>query len=232
MTRPPLLFVDTETTGLRRPYLHGGRRIWEIGGVRVEPDGTEHPLHLFIRIEELQLTELLPPQVFYALLSQSPGAPTPGLDGNWYDHLPPAIREGLEIGGFHQRHPQRGGDPGTGTPLCSERDAAATLMDGPWLRDRPLLVGLVPTFEDLGLFDLLYRTGCLSDDDEPWHYHLVDAETFAAGALGWEPPWDSEEVTKALGIDGDRFHRHCAVDDALWARAMYEAALELRAEPR
>jgi hypothetical protein len=227
MTPAPLLFLDTETTGLRRPYLHHGRRIWEIGGVRVEPDGTEYPLHLFIRIEELLLTELLPPDIFFSMPPSSPGTPTPGIEGTWYDHLPEMVREGLKIGGFHERHPQRGGSLDTGARLCDERSAAATLMDGLWLRERPIIVGAVPNFDELGLFDLLHRTGYIGSDDMPWNYHLVCAETLAAGALGWAPPWDTEELTKALGVDITRFRRHCAVDDALWARALYRAALEL-----
>jgi hypothetical protein len=38
---PPLCFIDTETTSLRRPYRPAGRRIWEIGMIRREPDGSE-----------------------------------------------------------------------------------------------------------------------------------------------------------------------------------------------
>jgi DNA polymerase III epsilon subunit-like protein len=215
----PLLFIDTETTGLRRPGLPDGRRIWEIGGVRVEPDGTEYPLHLFIRIEELGLAEMLPAEVVAGRLFDRDD------NAEWYGHLPETVREGLEIGGFHERHPQLGGSPDVAAPLCSEKSAAATLVAGPWLRDRPTLVGAVPMFEDLGLFDLLHRTGYIGPDDQPWHYHLVDVETLVAGALGWPPPWNSDDLSIAVGVDPDRFNRHTAVDDAWWARALYEAAL-------
>jgi hypothetical protein len=38
---PPLCFIDTETTSLRRPYRPAGRRIWEVGMIRREPSGKE-----------------------------------------------------------------------------------------------------------------------------------------------------------------------------------------------
>lgn len=219
----PVLYLDTETTGLRRPYLDGGRRIWEIGGKLVEPDGATHPLHMFIRIADLGLTDMLPAFVVGQMAKGTMPA------GTWYEHLPETVQKGLEIGGFHERHPERGGDT-SGAPVMTEQDAADMLMDGPWLRGTPRVVGAVPNFDDLGLFDLLYRTGQIKPDDELWNYHLVCAENYAAGALGLDvsDDWDSEELSKAVGVDPSAFARHCAVDDALWAEAMYEAARRLR----
>jgi len=57
-----------------------------------------------------------------------------------------------------------------------------------------------------------------------WHYHLVDVEAFAAGALGLPPPWDSAEVSRKLAIDVPA-DQHTALADAKWSREMYFAAL-------
>lgn len=45
MSTRPLVFLDTETTGL-----HPERRAWEVGAVRREVDGTEDTLQLFVDV--------------------------------------------------------------------------------------------------------------------------------------------------------------------------------------
>jgi hypothetical protein len=213
----PILFLDTETTRLRRPYLPLGRRIWETGGIREEPDGTEHPLHMFTRIDDLRLPDLLPgaPQLLVA----------GDMRDEWYEGLPEDVQVGLKIGGFHERHPERTGKPG---PVYPELEVAERLMDGPWLRDKPTLVGAVTNFEDLGLFDLLYRNGCVGPDEDPWNYHLIDVVTLAAGMLGVRPPWDSKALTRAAGLDPDRYAQHTACGDAAWARDLYNVVMDRR----
>lgn len=69
---------------------------------------------------------------------------------------------------------------------------------------------------------------------DPWHYHLVDAENLAVGYLhgygGGEapaellaPPWDSDKLTEALGLDPvPADQRHTALGDARWARSIYD----------
>lgn len=212
MTDTGLLYLDTETTRLRRPYLPEGRRVWEFGGERADPDGNEYPLHMFIRIADLQLPSLLSP-------------PRTGpMREEWYEALPEDVRISLRIGGFHERHPERiGGDQ---SQVYGEMDAAELLMEGPWLHrwedQRPVVIGAVTNFDDLGLFDLLYRTGYVGPDGEPWNYHLIDVETAVAGRLGIRPPWDSGALSRAAGVDPELYRRHTAVDDARWARALYD----------
>ena len=72
-----------------------------------------------------------------------------------------------------------------------------------------------------------------------WEYHLVDVEALAAGWLAaghdWSqgppvgdratPPWSSEELSRAVGVDPDDFDRHTALGDARWAAAIYDAVL-------
>lgn len=83
------------------------------------------------------------------------------------------------------------------------------------------LVGAVPSFDAAFLDVFLRRWGAAP----AWHYHLVDVEALAAGKLGIEPPWDSEELSRAVGIDPDEIDRHTALGDARWAKAIYEAVL-------
>lgn len=49
----PLVFLDTETTGLTLED-----EIWEIAAIRREPDGTERELHLFVQHDTLKCTAL------------------------------------------------------------------------------------------------------------------------------------------------------------------------------
>lgn len=55
----PLVFLDTETTGLALTD-----DIWEFAGIRREPDGTETTLHLFIEHDEVKCRSL--PEAFLA----------------------------------------------------------------------------------------------------------------------------------------------------------------------
>jgi hypothetical protein len=68
---------------------------------------------------------------------------------------------------------------------------------------------------------LLHRNGVL----HRWHYHLVDVEALAAGSLGIEPPWKSDDLAAALDITVAGEDRHTALGDARWARAIYDAVM-------
>lgn len=83
------------------------------------------------------------------------------------------------------------------------------------------IVGACPSFDDGFLKRLLRKNGACPG----WHYHLIDVEALAAGALGLEPPWDSDELNGLLGIVVDG--KHTAAGDVAWAVAMYDAALDL-----
>ena len=108
------------------------------------------------------------------------------------------------------------------------------------------LVGAVVSFDEKRLEKLLRANGVMP----AWHYHIVDVEALAAGWLmQWsrgpcgppgtersaenlavaraiaEPPWDSDELSNAIGIDPSLFHRHEAVGDAQWARSIYDRCM-------
>lgn len=83
------------------------------------------------------------------------------------------------------------------------------------------LVGAVPSFDDAFLKRLLRANGACPG----WHYHLIDTEALVAGLLGISPPWNSNDLSKAVGVDSESFERHTALGDARWARATYDAVM-------
>ena len=63
----PLVFLDTETTGLALTD-----DIWEFAGIRREPDGSDETLHLFIEHDEKKCAHL-PPAFLADHLRRFPG---------------------------------------------------------------------------------------------------------------------------------------------------------------
>lgn len=93
------------------------------------------------------------------------------------------------------------------------------------------IVGACPNFDTERLALLMRRHGI-----EPrWHYHLVDVENLAVGWLWGRAvdddaitgavnlPWDSDWVSKQLGVVVAEADRHTALGDARWARDLYDA---------
>lgn len=39
------------------------------------------------------------------------------------------------------------------------------------------------------------------------------------------PPWDSDDLSRVVGVDPDQFDRHTALGDARWARAIYDTVM-------
>lgn len=129
----------------------------------------------------------------------------------------------LRIGGFHERHPQ-GDDyePVSGQLSRGESDAVGPFAQAfARLTRGAHLVGAVVSFDEERLRRLLRANGACPE----WHYHLVDVEALAAGKLGIRPPWNSETLSLAVGVDPAEFARHAALGDARWAKAIYEAVI-------
>lgn len=57
-----------------------------------------------------------------------------------------------------------------------------------------------------------------------WDYHLVEIESYAAGALGLEPPWKLGQFLTAFGVEVPVDDRHTALGDARAVRDLYDAA--------
>ncbi|GIH95291.1 hypothetical protein ACFFMN_23310 [Planobispora siamensis] len=201
---PPLVFTDTETTGLTRPYLEGGRIIWEYAHIYRYPNGIEEREQMFLDLDDLPFDPLA-------------------------DDLDPEIRRALEVGHFYDRHPQLvGGD----APVVSAAQMANRISvwfapdaDIPaWDPARPVLVGCVPSFEDLGLADLLIRNRHITSE-APWHYRLVCAENLMAGRLRAPAGWRVHDLAARLGLDVGAYALHTAMGDATFARDAYDAVM-------
>lgn len=191
-----LAFVDTETTGLD-PIHH---EIWEVALILREPYEPEPG-------DEDQT-----PWVEYQRTWQLP------VDLGRADPI------ALNIGQFQQRRRDLGGL----TALDVFARDFANLTVGAHL------VGAVVSFDEERLRRLLRK----NHQCPMWHYHLVDVEAFAAGAVagannargltdGFDarPPWDSNKLSAAVGVDPGQFDRHTALGDAQWARAIYDAVM-------
>jgi DNA polymerase III epsilon subunit-like protein len=90
------------------------------------------------------------------------------------------------------------------------------------------LVGAVISFDEERLRKLLKANGACPD----WHYHLIDVEALAVGAIAANadpglvtPPWHSDELTAALGVTVPVEDKHTALGDARWAAAIYHAVM-------
>lgn len=86
------------------------------------------------------------------------------------------------------------------------------------------LVGAVVSFDEERLRRLMLREGRLPT----WHYHVIDVEAMAVGyrqGVGddIELPWNSNNLSRDMGVDPDSFDRHTAEGDVRWAIALFEA---------
>lgn len=135
---------------------------------------------------------------------------------------------GLSVGRFYERHPYgRLLSSSQGTQLFADRastQSAAAERVATWTHGAHL-VGAVPNFDAETLAALLRAHGLIP----AWHYHLIDVEALAVGALaagGREvgPPWKSDELSRALGVEpASDEERHTALGDARWAMRLYDA---------
>jgi DNA polymerase III epsilon subunit-like protein len=135
-----------------------------------------------------------------------------------YVNLDKADLIALNIGRYFERHP---------TMLDSNQHPVCW-NDTSFAREFFLLsigahiVGAVPDFDTRFLSKILRRNNLLA----AWHYHLVCVENLAAGKLGMEPPWKSDEVFAKLGYNTDtdeyRAGKHTAMGDARVVRDIYD----------
>lgn len=141
----------------------------------------------------------------------------------------------LEVGGFHDRHPQgnrfdRSAVPLGGTIEAEDPRSVAGAIGR--LTHGKHLVGACVWFDEQMIRVLCQRAAV---SFEP-HYHLIDVESLALGHLyGYDQgrddgpgpssdltiPWKSSDLWRAIGVDPEKFERHTALGDAYLARAIY-----------
>lgn len=124
----------------------------------------------------------------------------------------------LKIGHFHQRHPEFND---TGDPWATISTAYTAARDIEQLTRGATIVGAVPNFDTEVLGNMLRGKGICP----AWHYHLIDVETLAAGALKLPPPWSFDSILDAYGLAYDEKDRHTALGDTRMARDLYDAVL-------
>lgn len=114
----------------------------------------------------------------------------------------------------------------------SKRDAAWAIyrfIQPSFSAERPHVVGAVPNF-DTERLARMFRT-VIDQIKVPWHHHLIDVEALAVGYLAGlrlplpALPWDSNDLSAAVGVDPTKYARHTAMGDAEWARDIYDAVI-------
>jgi len=174
----PIVFMDTETTGLGPED-----QIWEIAAIRLDPDGTHTEFHAFVIHD-------------YALAANLPDSFRADHGARYFANQAITARE-----------------------MCLE---LRVLFNAPEdYSQRAHVAGAVPSFDTERIAKLMRRYGL----DVPWHHHLIDVEVLAAGMMRTSPPWDSDDLSRLIGVDPDQFERHTALGDVRWAMAFYDAVL-------
>lgn len=189
----PICFVDTETDGV-----HDGRKVWEIGAIRREPDGDETTYHAFVEID-LATADKFGLRV-----------------GGFYDRHP--------MGRFLSRLDRT--PPSTTWPsACVTRDRAA--IDIARITHGANIIGAVPSFDTEVLDRLLREQGLTSAWHYHLGDVENLAVGFLAGrGQPMPPPWSSSELTAALGVEpGADDEKHTALGDVRWAMRMYDAVM-------
>lgn len=206
----PICFLDTETTSLRHD-----RRAWDVGLILRRPGQPDEEHFWLVEAGDLDL-------------------------GN-------ADLFSLKVGRFHERHPQHWLDQDPDPYAAGDELTVLTEVEA--LTRGAHLVGAVISFDAEVLAARMRANGICPS----WHYHLIDVEALAAGwcwargaALDGggpphagrtstdirdaatlrtvaRPPWDSGELSRAVGVNPEDFGRHTALGDAKWARAIYDA---------
>jgi hypothetical protein len=109
---------------------------------------------------------------------------------------------------------------------------AAQRIAGIFRNGKPHVVGAVPNFDTERIARLLSRAGYSSG----WHYHLIDIENLAVGYIKGRAsvlergfvvplPWNSDDLSRACGVEPPTAERHTAMGDARWAMALYDAII-------
>lgn len=137
-----------------------------------------------------------------------------------HDQLQTSTPIALKIGQFEERYVEEEAVPWG----CS-----ASLIDR-LCEDKPHLVGAVPAFDDRRVGDMMRRCGVTPR----WHYHLIDIEALAVGYLvadqeyNVDNGWKSDDLSRVLGVDPEKFARHTAMGDVKWCMAQYAAIFDLK----
>lgn len=138
----------------------------------------------------------------------------------------------LKIGGYYQRadvfeligvgEVARVAHPtdleADGQPLADLSREVAVLLDG------AILAAANVAFDAAFLDAFLRRNG----QAPTWDYHLLEVESYAAGAFGLEPKWKLDQLLELAGVTVPPEGRHSALGDARAIRDLYDAVRAMR----
>lgn len=211
MARTALLFLDTETTGLR-PDIHTPWEIAWIGAVHDTEAGT--------------LAEVVRRQVYVELSEAQKANADPFA---------------LKVGRFEERYVETDSvvytdvldqlryDISTTQAWAAEMDARGDLSTLPPIH----LVGAIPSFDHAMICQ--NWTGWPGFGEGLWHYHLIDIEALAVGAINgylattnqWVWPIQSGALSTWFEVSIDESVKHTAMGDALGVQALYREIYDL-----
>ncbi|MEU9808362.1 hypothetical protein [Mycobacterium sp. NPDC050853] len=184
----PLVFLDTETTGLHRE-----REPWEIAIIR-RTDAGQRQLHLCVDVRDLDLASADP--------------------------------AGLQISGFHKRHPQVRLRP-LQFPRVFRADEAVSLVRE-WTAGATI-VGVIPQFDAECLTQMFLR----QEVSPTWQPALVDVVALTTARIrerGLVPDADYSNLSVQYGVKlPGAGQRHTAVGDARWAMRWYDRLFDRQA---
>jgi hypothetical protein len=180
--------------------LHRKAPIWEFAAIRREPDGEEATFHFFIEHRP----------------------------GKWLKQLPDQFKTD-----YLERYHRAVTHPSPSDPPVLDRARAIELIDQATAGAH--IVGAVPSFDTERLARLMrgnWLTQLLRKGTEPsWHYHIIDIENVVVGYLSGygtpaPPPWKSDQLSLAIGVDPEKYARHTAMGDCLWVKAQWDALMK------
>ncbi len=132
----------------------------------------------------------------------------------------------LKIGGYYRRTNFEDSPVGEvhrqAHPRMETDDAPTTMQfaaELAWMLNGAVLAAANVGFDAAFLDRFLRANG----QAPSWDYHLLEVESYAAGALGFSPPWKLDKLASALGVDLPE-DRHSALADARLVRDVYDAA--------
>lgn len=141
----------------------------------------------------------------------------------------------LKIGGYYRRSAVTQNSPGVAWTIVSpdlpydptpgevrrQRTVDGLAADVARLLDGAVLAAANVAFDAAFLDKFLRANGHAS----AWDYHLLEIESYAAGAIGMAPPWKLDKLAAELGVTLPE-ERHTALADARLARDVYDAAVK------
>lgn len=206
-TIQPLVFLDTETTGLRADRLP-----WEIAMIRRDADGQRATV---IQIADVDLS----------------GAELIGLNiGRFYQRHIEFQQDRSQIGWAYVRDNAASEQC---IELLEEDNAAITVEQ--WTRGATI-VGAVPSFDTECLAPMLrrhklipawhYHLADIENMAVGWLLHVMYAGHHKARERLLDvvkPPWNSDELSRACGVEPPSDdERHTAMGDARWVMRWYD----------